>query len=266
VITLAYAQTNLAPGFTARLTGITDPMGRHTAVKVGTAGALDTIWHPDNTVALTAEADTLKRITGYRPLGRHLWTVGYGVTSGTLAAMHAPHVMTTDAGLVRPRKASTAVESWVLAPAGKGTAAVPALRVLPGNVRITSTDAVNNRVTLQVDRFGLAVRTEAPLGSVAVTERDEHGRVIRTASPTGDVIRTVYGAAGTSAVTDSLTGRTLSFAYNSFNQLTEITGGLRTVSNEYEVRDEGAVPGPLAFSRTGSEARSYQYGYPLEVC
>jgi RHS repeat-associated protein len=195
-----------------RLTTITDPAGkiitldrvaggftisdagtpsRVVTVRIDGNNDLQSIVDPENVTALQAEYGN-HRVANWTDRGGNRWDVAYD-TFGSPRTTTAPTVTVREPSgadvQVRPTSTLMSLPSAVLPEAGRGaTAANPAARVIPADVRVRLTDAKNNTTAVQVDRFGAPRRIEAPLGHTTIIDRDEHSRVLRTTAPSGMVV------------------------------------------------------------------------------
>ena len=129
------------------------------------------------------------RALRWTPRGSGEWSVEYDAFS-QLGVLYAPQV-STDAGQVRPATRYRSLQAAVLPPAGTG-GSTPAPRVLPTEVRISTTGPDGLTSRMAVDRFGALLRVEDPHGDVQSWERDEHGRVRAEHQPRGGYASYAY--------------------------------------------------------------------------
>lgn len=205
--------TQLGYDAAGKLAWIRDPSGRTVTTRV-TSGLLDRICDPVS-CSFTAGYDTSRRLTFRTDRGGARWDFGYDAF-GKLSQVVSPGVAIDGQGTVRPTSTFKTLEAAVLAAPGTGGMGTPAARVVPGQVRLTATDALGNLSTFAVDRFGNPTSITEPLGRTSTIHRDQHGRPTRVQAFQGDATEYTYQGALLSSVRDVANNRTTTHAWTPY--------------------------------------------------
>jgi YD repeat-containing protein len=250
-------QTNYGYDASNRLTSITDPAGK--AISFGYTGAnkLDWIKDPGTPVRTTditvnAAGDLIEILDA---AGVYAWRPSYAADhrmlqrldrkgsswgfaydfSGQLAADTMPTIV-ADSQSVRPVVQFGSLRRAVLVdPAsGMGTSANPAPRVTPANIRASIMNARGFSTLYALDRFGAAMKIEAPLGSTETIGRNSQSQVIADTAPSGHVIEYTWSGPRLAQTVDRATGRTIQTDYElTYNEPTKLYGDIDTVANAW---------------------------------
>lgn len=194
-----------------KLAWIQDPAGRTVTTRVTAAGVLDQICDPAG-CGWNAEYDASRRLSWRSVRGGARWDYEYDAW-GSIRRVLAPTVAVDGQGSVRPTTTLGSLQAAVLPAPGTGTVAAPAARVLPQNVRLSSTDERNNTSTFAVDRWGNPTRVTEPGGRNTTVERDQHGRPTRVTAFNGDVTEFTYQGALPLTVRDVTNNITTTYAW-----------------------------------------------------
>lgn len=241
-----------ASGYLATLT---DPSGRVTQVAY-TGTDVTRITGPDGRAALTAGYDASHQVTGWGNQAGGQWNVTYD-RGRALATITAPQVATTDAGVTRPVTTIHSLMDAVLVQPGYGFSGQPSSpRVLPANVRVSSTDPRGNVTQVTPDRFGAVLRIDQPLGRTTVFQRDQHGRITRSIDPASDTMDYTYTGPNLTRTVNHRSGKTVDLTYTSDNQVLTSSDGGELLQHTYETVNGRSR---LLTSTMGSETHAYEY-------
>lgn len=268
-----------------RLSAIQDPEGKQYTFGYASASALSWIRDPGNRQTNTTVSGALitqlkdpangivfdiayssDRVTDYwtRGIARSTgsttaWHYDYDL-HGSVSALTAPQVTTTDAGNTRPKTQFVSLEAAVLPVAGKGSSSNPATRVVPANVRVTVTSPRGNSTNSAVDRFGLPTRIEAPLGRTTIIARDTHGRVTQVTSPSGHVAKSVYTGANLTRSIDVTLADTVNYSYGVHSALQRVWG--TNTPETYHFLNSVGLPDSTRIGGPGKPATRYEWLKP----
>lgn len=209
----AGAVTQLGYDAAGRLAWIQDPSGRRVNVTVNASGMLASICDAKG-CPLQAGYDGAGRMSWRTDRAGSRWDFTYDAF-GQLARVDLPSIAVDGRGTIRPTETQRSLEAAVLPAAGTGSAGAPAARVLPANARVVMTDATLNATEIEVDRFGLPLRVQQPLGRVTQYLRDAHGRPTRVTAFNGDITEYTYQGAYPATVRDVANNVTTTYTYTS---------------------------------------------------
>jgi RHS repeat-associated protein len=205
--------TQLGYDAAGRLAWVRDPSGRTVTTRV-TSGLLDRICDPVS-CAFAGGYDTSRRLTWRTDRAGARWDFQYDAF-GRLKQVVAPAVAADGGGTVRPTSSFHTLHAAVLPAPGTGSAASPAARVLPTQVRLTATDALGNAASFAVDRFGNPTSITEPLGRTTYITRDQHGRTTRFQAFQGDVTEYTYQGALLATVRDVASNVTTTYTWTPY--------------------------------------------------
>lgn len=226
VITLSYTGGHLSnlqdPG--GRLTWIiTDAFSGYNVVGIEDAMGID---------PFRPSYDATHRMTQRLDRRGSPWGFAYDF-AGEIAADTMPTIV-ADSQSVRPvRQFSSLPRAVLVDPAsGLGTSGNPAPRVIPSNVRASITNPRSFSTAYTLDRFGAALRIDAPLSSSERVARNVHSQITADTSPSGHVIQNTWSGPRLTQTADLTTGRTINIDYETtYNEPTRVYGNVDTVVN-----------------------------------
>lgn len=237
-------------GSVSHVSSFTDPGGRVTYLGIDTpTGRLLAVRDPTYAVALSVSYDGRGRAravtdrNGTRSFAYDAW--------GKLAADTLP-TLDADGIQQRPVVGYGSLEAAVLPPAGTGTAAAPAPRVVPDSVRERVVDPRGHATRVASDRLGLPVRVEDPLGRATVIDRDGRGLPVRVVEPDGAATHYEYDEEG------SLTGVITPESSTTWD-IGLYALPRRASSGSLDVEYDYHPGGLLRFARVGSDTTFYTW-------